>query len=1404
MAQKRTSRKKKQRVLKKKEEKTVGGLPFGRTQEEDDAIREARKPIGSLQDMGNTITEGMSQNIQNLNTVPNAIGNSKFVQEGKKWYNTKQEEYKKASEDLVERARNPIRSSQAEMKDLAAYNAKNHPPETTNVLNTVKNAFDTPLFKKKEEKKKKGKIGNFEKKFAKVGEQFDKIAFDLDFDSLKSSDKAAIIKQTLIESSTNKSKIVNDGVQEKINTETGFKNANFADVIWAEAIRPVDNMLASLNKAASGKKDKDQGTKTTTVIETEVFPAQKEKIHTPLLKFLYDMILVPENDEEFKKIVWSFIAKINEKALIDKNVPSGFKEIQEITYTTNSAMAGYTDTKDGEEIGPANGGSTRKGRRKKQRGGTLQLNGLTVQFDVIEKETLFYSVLSNGAEISTTNNFLKDLQEMDKTKTYPFSLLFFDLETIEEDWLQKPESVDILLGLLKEKEKGILVADPELEFKGTQEKLVLRATFRLENGVYGIFVHNSVDDLDTVLNLLDGMELVEVDEKEEVEVEKKVKEEVEKKEVKEVPIGATSIGEENNKKEEEKQEKQPEKSNWELEKEEAMKEGEEFEQKVKEAKEKRLKEEEVKSTEEEERNKPKRISDAILKTAIRLVADSLKKKATPKETAQKILNNVSKTGVNLVADGLKGTSELVNVKSEEEPELQGTSEFVAFTEDQVTALTKLDPEIVPVIENNKQEINITNNYTRNVTKIINNYLSDDELKKKLSDLKTDVAGLKALIEAFVNSQVIHDIGTDNIQDATEIKTTDSETQTSPPDNTVQQEQKQELETFKQELQEKNTGLENKIQDLQQKLLESNIQNKLTVEEKEALAKEKDTYFSQLQELQKTSQEIPNEQLTKENLEALGERPLLLKEGVPPLSIKTKTTESNENSKPIVPFKISETGLRVGGLEKGSHLFKNDAVHIGWDYIKGIRDKYENYKDKEPKMYKKIISPAIISERVTMCKNLLNILDNLTDIKKIEERKKHKKNVNVSEIYLEHVSIIAYILNYQNFNKLPITTVTSKNNEMQKYKPFTEDNLLYYLYKKKEISGNSNITIKELKDTTNILDFFEKVRSYLYQELKKIDDSLSTNNNYFEPKKGKNTKSNTRKEYDELLQEIHKIIQQKQQNLKDLEDKNDENVKLINMIPHKDRNKGGEKIDIHIDTPNLEDYINKPFLIKSGQTDPTVTETPKEVLKHNYDTAIIPTPTNLNILDKIDTTIKLNREGIVDYEPINFLDLIDIAEPTTVEIPIPKNKKNKTKKNTEKPSSGRQSRRSLNSDSSKAESEDQENTETYIVKPIKTDVSENVTSIINVLNKISKEDIQGLLKNPSNSEINSNSSSRRSSNTGSFVTSNDRPVSGNSSNSAETIQSARNISPGISPGISPNSSNFGTPTGTPLTSARNNN
>ena len=1356
MAQKRTSRKKKQRVLKKKEEKTVGGLPFGRTQEEDDAIREARKPIGSLQDMGNTITEGMSQNIQNLNTVPNAIGNSKFVQEGKKWYNTKQEEYKKASEDLVERARNPIRSSQEEMKDLAAYNAKNHPPETTNVLNTVKNAFDTPLFKKKEEKKKKGKIGNFEKKFAKVGEQFDKIAFDLDFDSLKSSDKAAIIKQTLIESSTNKSKIVNDGVQEKINTETGFKNANFADVIWAEAIRPVDNMLASLNKAASGKKDKDQGTKTTTVIETEVFPAQKEKIHTPLLKFLYDMILVPENDEEFKKIVWSFIAKINEKALIDKNVPSGFKEIQEITYTTNSAMAGYTDTKDGEEIGPANGGSTRKGRRKKQRGGTLQLNGLTVQFDVIEKETLFYSVLSNGAEISTTNNFLKDLQEMDKTKTYPFSLLFFDLETIEEDWLQKPESVDILLGLLKEKEKGILVADPELEFKGTQEKLVLRATFRLENGVYGIFVHNSVDDLDTVLNLLDGMELVEVDEKEEVEVEKKVKEEVEKKEVKEVPIGATSIGEENNKKEEEKQEKQPEKSNWELEKEEAMKEGEEFEQKVKEAKEKRLKEEEVKSTEEEERNKPKRISDAILKTAIRLVADSLKKKATPKETAQKILNNVSKTGVNLVADGLKGTSELVNVKSEEEPELQGTSEFVAFTEDQVTALTKLDPEIVPVIENNKQEINITNNYTRNVTKIINNYLSDDELKKKLSDLKTDVAGLKALIEAFVNSQVIHDIGTDNIQDATEIKTTDSETQTSPPDNTVQQEQKQELETFKQELQEKNTGLENKIQDLQQKLLESNIQNKLTVEEKEALAKEKATYFSQLQELQKTSQKIPNEQLTKENLEALGERPSLL---IPPLSIKTKTIESNENSKPIVPFKISETGLRVGGLEKGSHLFKNDAVHIGWDYIKGIREKYQSFK--ETQMYKKIISPAIISERVTMCKNLLNILDNLTDIKKIEERKKHKKNV--PEIYLEHASIITYILNYQDFNKLPIKTVTSKNNEIQKYKDFTEDNLLYYLYKKQEIPINSTITIKDLKDTTNILDFFKKIRSYLYQELKKIDDSLSTNNNYFEPKNGKNTKSNTRKEYDELLQEIHKIIQQKQQNLKDLEDKNDENVKLINMIPHKDRNKSGEKIDIHMDTPNLEDYINKPFLIKSGQTDPTVTESPKEVLKHNYDTAIIPTLTNLNILDTIDTTIKLNREGIVDYKPINFLDLIDIAKPTTVEIPIPKNKKNKTKKNTEKPSSGRQSRRSLNSDSSKAESEDQENTETYIVKPIKTDVSENVKSILNILNKINKEDIQDLLKKESDT-----SDDILSDNNTSFVTHIENDQHNNTGRSSSTI------------------------------------
>ena len=122
------------------------------------------------------------------------------------------------------------------------------------------------------------------------------------------------------------------------------------------------------------------------------------------------------------------------------------------------------------------------------------------------------------------------------------------------------------------------------------------------------------------------------------------------------------------------------------------------------------------------------------------------------------------------------------------------------------------------------------------------------------------------------------------------------------------------------------------------------------------------------------------------------------------------------------------------------------------------------------------------------------------------------------------------------------------------------------------------------------------------------------------------------------------------------------MKLINTIPHNDRNKGGEKIDIHIDTPDLDNYLNEKSLMKSGQMNPRVKESPKEVLKRNYDTAIIPTPTNLNILGTIDTTIKLNKKEIVDYEAINFLDLIDIKKPTTVEIPIPKNKKNKTEKN----------------------------------------------------------------------------------------------------------------------------------------------
>jgi len=1206
----------------------------------------------------------------------------------------------------------------------------------------IKNTFNTPLLKKKEEKKKKGKIGNFEKKFAEVGEKIDKIAFDLDFDSSKSSNTAPIIKQTMIESISNKSNILNDGVQEKMNTETGYKNANPMDVIWVETIRQIEDMFAKYQKAASGKKNKDKGTKTTTVIETEVFPAQKEKIHTPLLKFLYDLILVPENDEEFKKIVWSFIAKMNEKALIDKNVPSGFKEIQEIKYIT-TAMAGFSENdrnaETGEEgsKGPAMGGS----KRKKQRGGKLELNGTTVQFNGIEQETLFYSLLDNDAAISTTNDFLVDLQKMDKT-AYPFSLLFFDLETIEEDWLQKPESVDILLGFLKETEKGILIADPELEFKGTGENImVLRATFNLENGVYGVFVHNSVTELDTVLNLLDGMELVEKTEKEEKEVG-----EVEKKVVAPAlkvissptvtPTGSPTV-----------------------------------------------------TPRGSPRGSPTGSPTGSPIGSPRGSPPPVIINKNPTVDASKITDAILKTAIRLVADSLK------------ENELSGTSILVPISEEIVEVLKKYDQNLLPIIKNNTEEIKVINNYVQNNTNIFKifegsepNTDSRDELKNNdIVALKTqneqiskDVTTLTALMNEFItnmNSQVIHTITDQSqIQAVQGIQTADSETQTQLVNDKIEKE----LETFKEKSQEQTAALEQKVQDLQQAVLASKIQNKLTDEANTALVKENATLFGQLQELQKkkeivtsnsasqtSSQDTPRElELTEANLAKLREEKQKSQEIVPILPINP--IPSNEKTKPIVPFKISETGLRVGGLKKGTHLFKDNAVHIGWDYIKGIREKYESFK--EPKMYKKIISPVIISERVTMCQNLLNILDNLTDIKKIEERKKHKKNV--SEIYLEHVSIIAYILNYQNFNKLPIKTVTIKNNEIEKYKPFTEDNLLYYLYKKQEIPENSNITIKDLKDTTNILDFFEKVRSYLYQELKKIDDSLSTDTNYFDTsEKNKKKKSNNTTKYDVLLKEIHDIIQKKQQNLKDLEDKNDENVKLINKIPHKDRNKGGEKIDIHIDTPNLENYLIQKSLMKSGQTDTTVTESPKEVLKRNYDTAII--PSNLKILDTIDTTIKLNADGIVDYEPIDFLDLIDIKTETPVEIPIPKNKKNKTEKNT-RPNTG-QSGRSLKSisDTNTSESEDNATREIYSIKQISIEVSKNVKSILNILDKISKEDIQpDLFKNPSNSEINSNISSRRSSDTG-FVTANVNDNNANTNRSFNSNHSSSTINSAIS-------------------------
>ena len=1138
MAQKRTSRKKKQRVLKKKGEKTVGGVdvPFGRTPEQDSAIREARTPQDGANYALEKFKEGMTANKENmensLNRIPNAIGNSKFVKEGKDFYNNKKEEYKKASEDLVERARNPIRSSQEEMKDLAAYNTDNPPPKTTNVLNTVKNAFDTPLFKKKEEngkKKKKRKIGNFEKKFAEAGEKVDKIAFDLDFDSSKSSDKAAIIKQTLIETVSNKSKILNDGVEQKINTEEGLKNANYSDAI-SVVVQPVENMFASLNRAASGKIDKDQGTKTTMVIETEVFPAQKEKIHTPLLKFLYDMILVPENDENFQKIVWSFIAKMNEKDLIRTDVPSGFKEIQEITYSNGNGNGNVQS-----------GGS----KRKKQRGGTLQLNGAPVQFEGIEKETLFYSILDNNV-----TEILADLQTMSGS-SFPFSLLFFDLETIEEDWLQNSKNVDILLGFLKEKERGILVADPELEFKGTAgNKMVLRATFRLENGVYGIFVHNSVDELDTVLNLLDGMELVEVNEKEEGEVEKIVAPAL--NDVSSSPTGPPPGSP-----------RSPPGSPPPV------------------------------SINTNPTVDDSKITDAILKTAIRLVADSLKKKAPEekdgREKAKKIGDAVLKTAVRLVGHILK--EKATNDSTALVPYQKNAAiknELVQISKETVEVLNQKDSTLVPMIEDIKKEGDVIKNYIQNNTNIFHIYESKEsnsessnELKKDIAELKTqneqiskDLAALIVLINEFItnmNSQVIHMI-TDqkDIQNAITIQTTESGTQTQTP-TLSEDDMKKVIEEFKQKSQAKMIALETKVETLQKAVQEKNLQsnvkdeqNKLLLQQNDELTKQLETEKENRQELEKSksttsidTQTGPDQPFTDNN------RP----NNVPALKLTAENLQRNQNEPQTptqnetqtagnTPFDISEKGLTVGA-NKENHL------HLDWDYIKHIKNEKANdhHFTGETDTFNALIRPQIIDERIHWNQQLLEMLNNLLDLKKLNSNSKNAE-------FEKHRQVVTNILNLSD----------SKPEEIPpSYNKFIVDNILYAVY------TNTDITQTIKKDYSSIQHFFLYMRKNLNDYFAKINK---------DPKYFNDSKNVT--EYLETIKDFHERITKKDgynDKVLKLNQDNQEKIKIIqDKTVHTETGTTNAPL-IHIKS---EDSLNKP-IHKKGK----VVESPINKLSEIY-------------------------------------------------------------------------------------------------------------------------------------------------------------------------------------------------------------
>ena len=1212
----------------------------------------------------------------------------------------------------------------------------------------------------------KGKKGSLEEILGEVGKKGDRILFDFDYDGYKSSDKEAVIEKKVIQNKKVSSNILKDTTHNSTKVDTFLKNGTFIDSRRKDFL-DVEELIAliinsSSNSGSKKKSKKDTSQQETIVLESEIFPEQKEIIHTPLLSFLYELIANPENDENFKKIVWAFISKMkSEKTVENNNLPSGFKMTKEIKYkSTASPLEGYSDRNaSGEEYsGPAIGGSKRKYRnkkQKKQRGGELILDETTLDattFTNVQEESLYYSVLDNDAVTSTTLDFLGDLQKLGSGNPFPFSLLFFDLETLENDWLVKPANVDILLGLLKEKERGIIVADPELEFVGTDSEnaYTLRATFRSKKSLYGVFVNNKVVDLNTVVNLLGGMELVE-----KMDVpERKVTAPAATAPVT-VPISST-LGTPQT----------------------------------------------TPRTTLVINNPPvvdaSKITDNILKTAIRIVVDSLKKsknlkpeKGNPPQEQEQELDTTS-SSIPVITPG----QALANYKEEKkENEYISKPRETFIPEEEFIKLDEFDPTIKDIFEKNELEIELIKNNNNQFNEIISNYnvieqedsvdnqQFKEEIQPKINTLSSDVEELKKLMLTLLTGL------TTAITDKTETEDASIQTQSDVEDKQkiidqfkieydkqVQPkilELQAQVQTLQTELNEKvKVPVDSEIDEKMKLLME---QNKALLAELEKLKKEKHKPGTKEQETQINTVQENNqfENINSTNLSTLptATKAQILSQTIPldqtlvntsnsTMSSSRINSESSEaelqGGKKLVHFKISEKGLRVGPLKKNSKLISEDALIMSWNYLKYIRIKY---KTKEEELFAKLIKPLIILERIHMCQNLLTIVEKLTNVERIEKstipnRINFDKSNTKKIHYFKNVSEINSILNLSLSNSPLIKKHQEIYINKQEFKPLIEYNILYYLSLKKKTSKiiedeiqkrlrpetknktkknnqkNDTLTsiIKELKDQS-IPSLFSNIRYVFDYILNKINDIVTGQNDYFN-----DAEIITYKKRIDLL---NIIIKDKIKSLESLSNNNNKNIEIIKSISsdYNDVSKSVEIIDI-----NPENDIS---------------DESKTILNKIYNK--IDVNQSNNIMTNINENIKkIDSTSYYKY-PSKVYDIIDNQKLASINVPIPKNI----------PSTGLETK-SNPSGIIIDNITEYEDTEIYSIGKIDEEVLSDVQHIKEILNSIEND------VTLTNEKIGSETDRSDSSSNIELKSVSDGLASENSTNSAKTVNTAKRL------------------------------